>query len=58
MIDIKQVQDEAKKEFLEEKVKKAKTLVKAKMEEISKAEKVVANLRRELEDLYAEISQS
>lgn len=58
MIDIKKVQEEANKELIEERMKKAKTLVKSKMEEINKAEKIVANLRRELEDLYGEIAQS
>lgn len=58
MIDIKQVKEEAEKEIREERMKVAKGKVKDKLTAIHKAEQIVANLKRELEDLYAEIGQN
>lgn len=57
MIDIKAVQAEAQKELNEERMKKAKDKIKGKMRDISVAEQIVTNLRRELEDLYADIAR-
>lgn len=56
MFDIKKVQEEAAKELADEKAKKAKEKIKGKLREIDAAEKIVANLHRELEDLYGELS--
>lgn len=58
MIDIKKVKEEAEKEFKEEKFKSAKAKVKSKLEELHKAKLVVANIQRELGDLYDEIGQN
>lgn len=58
MIDIKKAQEEAARELADEKAKDAKEKIKSKLREIGKAKKIVANLERELEDLYIEIGQS
>jgi DNA anti-recombination protein RmuC len=57
MLDIKKVQEEAQQELVQERMEKAKKQVKSKLNEIATAEKVVANLKRELDDLYAELGQ-
>lgn len=54
---IQKAKEEAAKEFEEEQVKAAKTKIKSKMAELTKAKKVVRNLERELEDLYDELSE-
>ena len=48
--------EEALKEFEEEKFKKAKGLLKEKLRQLDKAEKIVKNIKRELEDLEVEIA--
>lgn len=58
MFDIKKAQEEATKEFLDEKQKHAKERIKDKLKLLDKAELVVKNLRRELDDLYVELGQS
>ena len=57
IFDIKKVSDEAEKELVEEKLKDAKRRIKEKLILLDRAKKVVANLERELEDLYVELSQ-
>ena len=57
VFDIKKAKEEAAKELAEEKSGKAKEKIKSKMRELSTAKKVVANLERELEDLYIELTQ-
>lgn len=56
MMDIKKVQEEAKKEYQKERADRAKLRIKAKMKEIADAKQVVKNLEREYEDLLEEIS--
>lgn len=58
MIDIKAVKTEAEKEFREEKFKEAKIKVKAKLQELHRAELIVKNLKAELQDIYDEIGQN
>lgn len=48
---------EAKNEVLEEIREDAKRRIKRKMKELNAAEKVVANIKREIEELKLEISQ-
>lgn len=55
MFDIKKAKAEAEKELSEERVKLAKEKIKSKLREIDRAEKIVVNLQRELEDLYVEL---
>lgn len=57
MFDVKKAQEEAQKEVAEERTKRAKELIKEKLRAIDKAKHVVANLERELEDLYADIGR-
>lgn len=57
MIDIKKVQEEAEKEFNEEKMTKAKNRVKGKLKELESAKQIVRNLERELQDIYATIDE-
>jgi hypothetical protein len=57
LIDVKKVQEEAEAELREEAEKKAKTKIKSKIKEIQAAEVIVANLKRDLEDLYATIGE-
>lgn len=57
LVDIKKVKDEAEKEMVEERFKKAKGKVKAKMEEIESARKTVRNLEIELEDIMADLGE-
>lgn len=57
MFDIKKAQDEAKKELAEEQAGNAKDKIKSKLRELSRAKKLVANIERELEDLYIVLSQ-
>lgn len=57
MFDIKKAKDEAEREFMEEKVKAAKERIKTKLKSLDQAKKIVANLQRELDDLYIDISQ-
>ena len=57
MIDIKKVQQEAAAELAKEKGEAAKKKVKGKLIEIEAAEIIVRNLKRELEDIYAQLGQ-
>lgn len=57
LVDINKVKEEAQKELVEEKFKKAKGKVKAKMEEIESARKAVRNLEIELEDIMADLGE-
>lgn len=56
LFDIKSVQSEAEKELREERTKKAKEKIKAKLKQIQDAEAIVANLKREYDDLIAAIA--
>lgn len=56
-IDVNELRKEAEVELQEERVKDAKRRIKSKLTELQRAEKVVANIKRELEDLYDEIRQ-
>ncbi|MHC4616791.1 MAG: hypothetical protein ACYTEQ_03460 [Planctomycetota bacterium] len=56
-LDIARVKKEAAEEVQREKLEKAKSQIKDKLRELDAAKKVVANLDRELEDLYDEIAQ-
>lgn len=58
MLDIKKVKEDAKKEWLKEKEEDAKGLIKDKLVEVEDARKIVRNLERELEDLYADITET
>jgi hypothetical protein len=57
MFDIKKVIEDAQKEVSEEKISEAKRRIKQKLKERDTAKKILANINRELEDLYAELSQ-
>ena len=57
MIDITQVKVEAEKELREERMKDAKSRIKLQLTKIHAAKKIVANLERELEDLYVVVGQ-
>lgn len=57
MFDINKAKAEAEKEFAEERMNDAKSKIKAKLKQLDAAKKVVANLQRELDDLYTVISQ-
>ena len=54
-LDLNKVKEEAKKEFEEEHMAKAKKLIKKKMRELCQAEQIVANLKMELQDLEMSI---
>jgi len=56
-MNIKEIKKQALEEFNEEKAKEAKSKIKSKLKELDRAEKVVANIKRELEDLEDELSQ-
>jgi DNA-binding transcriptional regulator GbsR (MarR family) len=56
VVNIKEIADEARAELAEERKDAAKRKIKAKLVQLHDAEKIVANFRRELEDLYAEIA--
>lgn len=51
------IREQAEKEVAEEKQKAAKEKIKIKLKELDKAELVVRNIKRELDDLIIEISQ-
>lgn len=55
MLDIKSVEETALKELNEERLKKAKEQVKSQLKKIRDAKQIVANLERELNELYADI---
>ena len=55
LIDAKKVMEEAEKELREEAEKKAKTKIQAAMKTVKDAEVILANAKRELEDLMATI---
>lgn len=57
-MDVKQIKKQAQKEFDEERTKEAKEKYKRKLKELATAEKVVANIKREIEDLDDELSQN
>lgn len=57
LLDITKIQEEAQAELAKERIEEAKEQVKEKLSEIAYAELVVRNLKRELEDLYAELAQ-
>lgn len=56
MFDIKTIEAEARKEVAEEQGKAAKAQIKAKLQAISKARAIVANLEREYEVLLREVA--
>jgi hypothetical protein len=51
MFDIKKAKSDAEKEVAEEKAAKAKEAIKQKLRAIDQSEKILVNLRRELDDL-------
>lgn len=53
----KEIKEQAKKEFEEEKTKKAVEGLKMKLVELDKAQKVVRNIEREIEDFEDELSE-
>lgn len=55
--DVKSLREQAEKEVAEEKAKAAKEKIKTKLKELDKAELIVRNIKRELEDLMIEVSQ-
>lgn len=57
MVDVKKVKEQALEEVRREKETEAKDRLKYKFEELAKAEKVVKNIQREIEDLEDELSQ-
>ena len=57
MFDIKKAKDEAEAELVAERTKRAKESIKDKLRSIGNAQKIVANLNRELEELYAELGK-
>lgn len=58
LIDIKKVKEQAQLEVVKEHEEAAKIKIKTKLKELETAKKIVRNLERELEDLYAEITES
>ncbi len=58
MLDVNKVKEEAEREHREEAMKVAKEKLKLKFRERDKAKQVVANIEREIEDLYAHIGDS
>jgi hypothetical protein len=56
VVNIREITDEVRAELLEERKDTAKRKIKDKLRQIQQAERIVANHRRELEDLYAEIA--
>ena len=57
MLDIKQVEKEAKKEIADEQMKAAKEELKAKLKALDNAKAVVRNIEREIEDLYVRLGE-
>lgn len=55
--ELREIAGEAMDELRDETRTEAKKRIKAKLRQIRDAEKVVANLRRELDDLYAELAE-
>ena len=56
-IDVDKVKELATKEFEEELTETAKERVKSKLRQLTDAQTVVENIKRELEDLYDAIAQ-
>jgi len=56
MLDIKALEQEVQDELAAERAEVARTRLKAKLEQISKAERVLQNLRLEYKDLIADIA--
>ena len=56
-ISIKDIRKEAENELKEERIVTAKRKMKAKLEAIDNAERILNNLKRELEELEYELSQ-
>ncbi len=54
-VDLKKAKDEAKAEVQAEKFEIAKEAYKGKLEELAYAEKVVSNVKRELQELDIEL---
>lgn len=54
--DVQSIVEQAKEEVNEAKIKEAKVKIKAKLQQISAAEIVVANLKRELEVLVEQVN--
>ena len=57
MFDVKAVQDEARKELMEERATAAKKKIKDKLRQLEDAKKVVRNIERELEEINIEIGE-
>lgn len=58
MFDIKKVQEEAEKEIMDEKLLVAKKRIKSKLNERESAKRILANIEREIDDLYVELGES
>lgn len=56
MFDAKKVREEANKVIAEEKAEKAKIALVRKLRELDAAESIVSNIKREIADLEASIS--
>ena len=56
LIDIKAIEEEARKEICDEAAKKAKKALVEKMRALAGAKSIVANIEREIEDLKASIA--
>lgn len=57
MLDANKVLEEARKEVADEMAVEAKKKIKAKMKEIATTETILANQRRELDDLITKIGE-
>jgi hypothetical protein len=58
LFDVKKVQAEAEAEIAADRAQAAKTKIKAKLKQISDAERIVTNLRAEYDVLLADIGNS
>lgn len=56
-LDISKARQTAEEELLQERQKNATLRIKDKLKDLARAEKVVANIKRELEELEFELSQ-
>jgi len=56
MLDMKKIKEDATAELIKEREENAKKRIKAKLRDLDNARIVVANLEREVEDLYAAIA--
>ena len=57
MLEMNEVKKQAMKELHDENMKSATASIKRKLKEIDTAKKIVANLERELDELYVELGK-